>query len=113
MGTTILSIQYMVAAVEIDVPWVFSGRHQLPEPSVIISKAANGYHFKTRQREAPGSSSMFYPAACAGLLKVKKTSHLGFESFPEVLSGECRHSWVALDLSNLLEPRRNFKQAGI
>ena len=40
-----------------------SGRTASGKPSVITSKAANGYHFKTGQREAPGTS-MFYPAVC-------------------------------------------------
>ena len=37
----------------------------LPPSSVITSKAANGYHFKTGQtRRHPGATSMFYSARC-------------------------------------------------
>src|ERR1019366_7175554 len=36
-------------------------------PSVITSKAANGYHFKTGQRKWPSGTRLFYPAAsCEG-----------------------------------------------
>jgi hypothetical protein len=35
-------------------------------PSVITSKAANGYHFKTGQRKWPSRTRLFYPVASCG-----------------------------------------------
>jgi len=42
------------------------GRNRWAWTSVITSKAANSYHFKTGQRKWPSGTRLFYPAASCG-----------------------------------------------
>jgi hypothetical protein len=54
--------------------------------SVITSKAANDYHFKTGQRKWPSGTRLFYPAASCGgkSVLVRQLPRAALEHMPVV-----------------------------